>query len=230
MNRTIISLAAAIALGAIGCSGEPSGTSVRTLSPSERQALASTLLSTTQIGIYGPVASQALVYVNEVGQLTVTTESTTAVYNAVGLWVDIYAYHSPDTVKTQFFATLAWQGTTSTITKITLVLGAGNTAPTSATLGSSFNGLTGGTAMFGAAPYGGNDVYLSNQGTFGVSSVSFGAGSPFTQGTMTGTYSAGTLGGNFTFQGVNGSLAAKTQAADFTGGLPAVRLVVRGSF
>ncbi len=230
MNRITVGVAAAVALAALGCSSTPSSTSVRTLSPSERQALASTLLSTTQIGIYGPVASQALVYVNEVGQLSVTTESTTATYNAVGLWMDIAALHGADSVKTQFFTTLAWQGTSTSITKITLVLGAGNTAPTSATLGTSFNGLTGGTAMFGSAPYGGSDVYLSNQGTFSVSSVSFGAGTNFTQGTMTGSYSAGTLGGNFTFQGVNSALAAKTQSADFTAGLPAVRLVVRGSF
>jgi hypothetical protein len=229
MRKVFVAGIVPIALAAAACS-QTTSSSAHLLSPTERQALAATLLGTTQIGIYGPVASQALAFINEVGQLSVTTEGTTANYNAVGLWFDIHAFHSPDTITTQFFATLAWQGTTSTISKITLVLGAGNTAPVSDALSSSFNGATGGTGMFGGAPYGANDVYLSNQGTFAVSAVSFGGQTSFTQGTMNGSYGVGTLAGTFNFQGVNASSAAKHQTADFTTGLPAVQLIVRGTF
>ena len=230
MNATVVAGAAALALAAVGCSSTTSGSSGRTLSPTERQALAATLLSSPQIGIYGPVAAQALVYVNEVGDVTITTDTSTATYSAVSLWMDINAAHGASTVLTQFFTTLAWQGTNSTITKLTLVIGAGNTAPKSDSLFPVFNGSTGGTGLFGSAPFGANDVYVSNSGTASVTSLSFSGSTDFTQGTMTGTYSVGTLGGNFTFQGVNASLQAKRQTADYTTGLPAVHLIVRGSF
>lgn len=229
MNATIVGGAAALALAVAGC-GETSSPSARTLSPTERQALAATLLNSPQIGIYGPVAAQALVFVSEVGQVTITTDTATGVYSAVGLWIDINAAHGAGTVVTQFFTALAWQGTNSSVSKLTLVIGAGNTAPKSDSLFLTFNGTSGGTALFGSAPYAANDVYVSNNGTFSTTSLSFAGTTDFTQGTMTGTFSVGTLGGNFTFQGVNASLQAKQQSADFTTGLPAVHLVVRGSF
>lgn len=230
MNITVAGGVAAIACAMAACSGEPTHASARTLSPTERQALAATLLNSPQIGIYGPVAAQALVYVNEVGDLSVITDTASGIYSAVGLWMDIDAVHGSGTVTTQFFTTLAWQGTNSSISKLTLVIGAGNTAPKSDSLFPTFDGTSGGTALLGSAPYGGNDVYVSNAGTFNVASLSFTGSTNFTQGSMTGSYGVGTLGGSFVFQGVNASLQAKQQSADFTTGLPAVHLIVRGSF
>jgi hypothetical protein len=230
MKLVIVGGAMALALAAAGCRGSPSGASARTLSPTERQLLASTLLNSPQIGIYGPVAAQALAYVNEVGQVTILTDTASGIYSAVGLWMDINAVHGTGTVVTQFFTALAWQGTTSSITKLTLVIGAGNSAPKSDSLLPTFNGTSGGTALFGSPPYGANDVYVSNMGIFSVASLSFSGSTDFTAGMMSGSYTAGTLGGNFTFQGVNASKAAKQQSADFAAGLPAVRLIVRGGF
>lgn len=230
MNATIVGGAAALALVVAGCSHEPSGTSVRTLSPTERQALAATLLSAPQMGTYGPIAAAALVYVNEVGQLSVRTDAVTETYSAVGLWMDINAVHGTDTVVSQFFTTLAWQGTGATITKLSVVIGAGNAAPKSDSLSQTFNGSSGGTALFGDTPFAANDVYVSSAGTFSVTSLAFTGSTDFTQGTTTGSYSAGLLGGNFAVQGVNAGLQTKQQSADFAAGLPAVHLLVRGSF
>ena len=228
MKRFLVG-AAAIAVAAAGCKGEASGPSTRQMTPAERQALIATLTNSPQMGQFGPVASAALLYVNEVGQMQLTTGPTTAAYTAVGLWMDINATVSGAPLVTQFFTVLAWQGTGSSISKISLVLGAGNTAPSTATLGPTFSGTTGGTAMFGDAPFSSGDVYVSTSGTFAVSAVSFVGPTAFSLGTLTGTYAPGTLMGSFSLTAMNGSGSSSSQSADFSAGIPAVRVVVNGS-
>jgi hypothetical protein len=230
MNRSVVGAAAALSLAIAACGGGTTGTTTRTLSPAERQALAAALLNSPQMGAYGPVASQALVFVADVGQLSIVTDGTPESYNGVGLWMDINATHDTAAVVTQFFALLAWQGTGSTITKLTVVMGTGNNTPVTDSLTTSFNPVHGGMALFGGAPFGGNDVYVSSQGTFTTSSAEFSGSTNFTQGSLSGSYSYGTLGGHYFAQGANAALAVRQQTGDFSSGLPAVRLVVRGSF
>ena len=230
MKRLIVGAAAAIALAVAGCKGEPSASSARLMSTTERQALTATLSSSPQMGQFGPIASAALVYVSEVGQVVVTTGTTSAAYNAVGLWMDINVTHGQQPVVSQFFTVLVWQGTGQSIQKIGLVLGAGNTAPTSVTLGATFNGTSGGTGMFGNAPFDASAVYVAASGTFSVSGVSFTGAASFSQGTLTGSYSNGTLMGTYSFLGINSSATSVTQSTDFSSGIPAVHLVVNGTF
>jgi hypothetical protein len=227
MRRLIVGTAAVIALGLAGCKGDsaPSG---RTLSPAERQALTATLSGSPQMGQFGPLAAAALVYVSDVGQLVVMNGTSSDTYNAIGLWMDINVNHGGPVVS-QFLTVLAWQGTGTTIQKLALVLGAGNSLPVTDSLGASFNGTSGGTAMLGSAPFGTNDVFVADTGTFHVFGGSFGGSTAFTQGTLNGTYTPGTITGSYAVTASNGTGSA-SQSADFAAGIPAVHLVVRGSY
>jgi hypothetical protein len=233
MRRLVAGAVAVIAAAVAGCSGEPSGAKVHTLSPAERQALSAILMGSPQIGAYGPIASLALSFVDQAGELTVTTtttSATSAVYNAVVLWMDIDATTNGVPVVTQFFAVLAWQGTGASITKLTAALGVANTAPSNVSLGPTFNPASGGTAMVTSAPYSITDLYVSTAGTLAINSLNFTSGSTaYTQGTLQGTYQRGSVGGSYTFTAASG-VNNLNQAADFSAALPAVHVFVQGTF
>lgn len=229
--RKLVALGMLCAAAALaGCKSETTSPPSTTLSPGQRQALSATLGSSPQMGSFGPLASAALAYVTQYGQIQITTGTTTATYNAVGLWMNINAMHGTTPVVSEFFTVLAWQGSGATIQALSLVLGAGNSPPVTDTLSASFNGTRGGTGMFGTAPFGTTDVYLASAGTLVISGVSFGGGTAFTAGTLNGTYAPGSLTGHYTFLGMNSLGTTSQQSSDFSVGIPAVQFMVQGTF